>query len=168
LGVVRHLEQQAAEEPTVTATLLHSDAAVAADPPAAATPAQQPARIHLGRRPVQALDFDRMYRQLADFKRAHLTAHVPRHCWDAPELGAWVRQLRKLHKERRLERWKVDRWVLQRLGPWEVTVRFLDHSHAQPIHHLPVALPTATIPYCLWCVNVLQFKTPCACCWCPG
>jgi hypothetical protein len=119
--VVQHLEQQAAQEPTITAALLDTDVAVLPYPPPAAAAAaaaaqqqQRPNRLHLGRRHVQALDFDRMYRQLAEFKRAHLTAHVPRHCWDAPELGAWARQLRKDRKEGRLERWKVDRWVMWR------------------------------------------------------
>ena len=54
-------------------------------------------------------DFGTMYVQLQAWKQQHLTAHVPRHCFDAPELGAWVRHLRKLHKEGQLEQWKVDR-----------------------------------------------------------
>lgn len=50
-----------------------------------------------------------MYAQLQAWQQRHLSAHVPRHCFDAPELGAWVRYMRKQHTDGQLEQWKVDR-----------------------------------------------------------
>jgi hypothetical protein len=50
-----------------------------------------------------------MYQELKAWKEQHLSAHVPRHCFDAPQLGAWVRHMRKQYKEQRLEQWKVER-----------------------------------------------------------
>lgn len=55
------------------------------------------------------MDFTAMLQRLAAWRARHLSAHVPRHCFDAPELGAWVRYMRKQHKEGRLEQWKADR-----------------------------------------------------------
>lgn len=62
------------------------------------------------------MDFAAMYAQLAAWQQRFLSAHVPRHCFDAPELGAWVRYLRKQHKDGHLEQWKVDRWGLWLIG----------------------------------------------------
>jgi hypothetical protein len=57
------------------------------------------------------MEFAAMLAELQAWRQRHLTAHVPRFCFDAPELGAWVRYLRKQHKEGLLEQWKVDRWA---------------------------------------------------------
>jgi hypothetical protein len=57
----------------------------------------------------QEREFSDMFDQLAQWKQLHLSAHVPRFCFDAPQLGAWVRQLRKAHKLGQLEQWKIDR-----------------------------------------------------------
>lgn len=54
--------------------------------------------------------FDHMYQQLKSWREEHISCHVPRYCFDAPKLGAWVRYLRKEHKEGRLEQWKVARY----------------------------------------------------------
>jgi Helicase associated domain len=61
-----------------------------------------------------SMDFHAMCSQLAQWRATHLTAHVPRHVFDAPALGAWVRHMRKLHKDGKLEQWKVE--VLNALG----------------------------------------------------
>lgn len=63
------------------------------------------------------MDFATMYAQLAAWQQRFLTAHVPRHCFDAPELGAWVRYVRKQHKDGHLEQWKADRWGEERPHP---------------------------------------------------
>lgn len=55
------------------------------------------------------MDFEVMYQQLEDWKQRHMTAHVPRYCFDAPELGAWVRKMRKQYKDGKLELWKSER-----------------------------------------------------------
>jgi hypothetical protein len=55
------------------------------------------------------MDFELMFGQLVQWKAQHLSAHVPRFCFDAPELGAWVRYVRKQHKDGLLEQWKVER-----------------------------------------------------------
>ncbi|WIA12702.1 hypothetical protein OEZ85_006343 [Tetradesmus obliquus] len=55
------------------------------------------------------MDFETMVGQLVQWKARHLSAHVPRFCFDAPELGAWVRYVRKQHKDGALEQWKVER-----------------------------------------------------------
>ncbi|KAF6255405.1 hypothetical protein COO60DRAFT_217099 [Scenedesmus sp. NREL 46B-D3] len=55
------------------------------------------------------MDFGLMLGQLTQWKAQHLSAHVPRFCFDAPELGAWVRHVRKQHKDGVLEQWKVER-----------------------------------------------------------
>jgi hypothetical protein len=55
------------------------------------------------------MDFETMFEQLVQWKAQHLSAHVPRFCFDAPELGAWVRYMRKQHKDGLLEQWKVER-----------------------------------------------------------
>jgi hypothetical protein len=55
------------------------------------------------------MDFEAMFGQLEQWKAQHLSAHVPRFCFDAPELGAWVRYVRKQHKDGLLEQWKVER-----------------------------------------------------------
>lgn len=59
-------------------------------------------------RPSQ-MEFETMFMQLAAWKQQYLTAHVPRFCFDAPELGAWVRHMRKQHKDCQLAQWKTDR-----------------------------------------------------------
>jgi hypothetical protein len=87
----------AAEAPAAAAA-----AAAVTAPRALAAPARRP---HPARMP-----FDAMYTQLAAWRARYLSCHVPRFCFDAPVLGAWVRWLRKEHKEQRLERWKMDRW----------------------------------------------------------
>lgn len=53
--------------------------------------------------------FEPMYEQLRRWQGRHVSAHVPRFCFDAPALGAWVRFLRKQRKLGQLEQWKVDR-----------------------------------------------------------
>jgi hypothetical protein len=55
------------------------------------------------------MDFAAMYALLQAWQQRHQSAHVPRHCFDAPELGAWVRYMRKQHTDGQLEQWKVDR-----------------------------------------------------------
>lgn len=77
----------------------------------AATPSSAPRLPDLRLRP-SLMDFATMYAQLQAWQARHMSAHVPRHCFDAPELGAWVRHMRKQHKDRRLEQWKADRCAL--------------------------------------------------------
>lgn len=55
------------------------------------------------------MDFAAMYAELQVWQQKHLSAHVPRYCFDAPELGAWVRYMRKQYKVGLLEQWKADR-----------------------------------------------------------
>eukprot|EP00882_Tetradesmus_deserticola_P012521 GHRQ01013273.1.p1 GENE.GHRQ01013273.1~~GHRQ01013273.1.p1 ORF type:complete len:258 (+),score=66.86 GHRQ01013273.1:833-1606(+) len=66
------------------------------------------------------MDFETMLRQLAQWKAQHLSAHVPRLCFDVPELGAWVRFVRKQHKDGLLEQWKVARLNSLQFE-WELT-----------------------------------------------
>jgi hypothetical protein len=71
------------------------------------------------------MDFAAMLAQLAAWRGRFLTAHVPRHCFDAPELGAWVRHVRKQHAEGRLEQWKVERCV----WGWGALLRSAQRGH---------------------------------------
>ena len=57
------------------------------------------------------MPFEAMYRDLASFKARFGACHVPRHCFDAPALGSWVRWLRKQRAEGQLPQWQADRWV---------------------------------------------------------
>lgn len=57
------------------------------------------------------MEFETMYQQLCEWKQCYMTAHVPRYCFDAPELGAWVRKMRKQYADKELEQWKVERYV---------------------------------------------------------
>jgi len=57
------------------------------------------------------MPFEPMYRQLAAWRARFGVCHVPRHCFDAPQLGAWVRWLRKQKVDGRLRQWQQDRWV---------------------------------------------------------
>eukprot|EP00775_Hariotina_reticulata_P002782 gene2782-3075_t len=66
------------------------------------------------------MEFEIMFVQLAAWKEQHLTAHVPRFCFDAPELGAWVRYMRKQHKDRHLAQWMTDRLNVVSFE-WELT-----------------------------------------------
>jgi hypothetical protein len=77
------------------------------------SPSSSPTRLPDMRLRPSQMDFPTMYTQLQAWQARHLSAHVPHHCFDAPELGAWVRHMRKQRKDGRLEQWKVDRcaWV---------------------------------------------------------
>lgn len=75
----------------------------------AVSPAQQLGPLPDRRLRPSRMDFAAMYAQLQAWQQRHLSAHVPRHCFDAPELGAWVRFMRKQHTDGQLEQWKVDR-----------------------------------------------------------
>ena len=73
------------------------------------TPAASPRARPAPRQAPQEREFSAYFDQLAAWKQQHLSTHVPRFCFDAPELGAWVRQLRKTYKLGQLEQWKIDR-----------------------------------------------------------
>jgi hypothetical protein len=60
--------------------------------------------------PAQAA-FEPMYRRLAAWRARFGACHVPRRCFDAPDLGEWVRWLRKQRVEARLPQWQADRWA---------------------------------------------------------
>jgi hypothetical protein len=55
------------------------------------------------------MQWEGMYRRLAAWRARYGSAHVPRRCFDAPDLGEWVRWLRKQKAEGRLPRWQRDR-----------------------------------------------------------
>lgn len=56
------------------------------------------------------MNFEMMYRQLAAWRARFGVCHVPRYCFDAAGLGAWVRWLRKRKVEGQLPQWQLDRW----------------------------------------------------------
>lgn len=96
------------------------------------------------------MDFGVMFTQLQAWRQRFLSAHVPRHCFDAPELGAWVRYLRKQHSEGQLEQWKVDRWAVQlatAMGLSRTTSAALFPQDKSKLHPSTTTLP-AHLPLC--------------------
>lgn len=77
--------------------------------------------------------FPVMYSRLKAWADMYRTCHVPRHCFDAADLGAWVWHQRRLHRTGALEQWKVDE--LNRLGfQWSISKDDMQW-HAN-VHHL--------------------------------
>ncbi|KAF8067197.1 hypothetical protein HT031_002244 [Scenedesmus sp. PABB004] len=124
-STLAELLAQAAHAPVVSLPLLGAGSAGddgAAAVRDAAAPRGAPEGVAMPSRRLRPsrMAFDAMLARLAAWRAAHLSAHVPRHCFDAPELGAWVRAQRKAHRDGALEAWKVER--LNELGfEWEVS-----------------------------------------------
>jgi hypothetical protein len=80
-----------------------------------------------------SMPFEDMCQALEEWSCRFHSCLVPRHCHDAPELGAWVRCMRRLRGKGALEKWKVHR--LNRLGfQWVVSKQeALWHGN---LHHL--------------------------------
>ena len=97
------------------------------------------------------MPFEAMCRRLGAWRARFGTAHVPRRCFDAAELGAWVRYLRRRAARSRrcgrggggvgggaLELWKVERlnvlgfcWVVSREdAKWYANLHHLRHFKA--------------------------------------
>ena len=65
--------------------------------------------------------FETMCLALQNWRSRFGTCHVPRRCFDAAELGAWVRYIRRRNRQKTLEKWKADRLNLLSFC-WEVSV----------------------------------------------
>lgn len=118
--VISLLEQQALQQPVLqlpAQQLLHTSpspgALAATDAPAATAHASAGGgggRLVTWSR-LADMPFELMYRELAAFSVRFGSCHVPRHCFDAPQLGAWTRWLRHQRARKLLPQWQVDRWA---------------------------------------------------------
>lgn len=113
------------------------------------------------------MPFDTMCRELQAWRARFGTCHVPRRCFDAAELGAWVRYIRRKYRRRTLETWKADCLNLLSFC-WEVSciavavarmrqtrARFIKSSH----YHMrrSAARTEDGMPTCTTCVTSRRF-----------